>query len=697
MGPHGATALVEEPALGFWLGYAERQGALVEKAGNQALLVLPEHLQQAFELPEELTVTADPDLAREEGAALLTAGHPALERAATDVLAEGDAGSCWLPWPSSRPPARSALQDRARELMPVEHGRIDATGNPLPAYLPLLRVGAMIDYAASLTLRFGEQEESWVDAHTGLEVSEGVLKGALRQPRMPQPDVRHRVLPIDLPRAITAAHEQLQRRAESRQESLATQARRSLASELQRADAYYDAALESIERRRGSADADRLRMLDAQAEATRLERARRRREIEEELTARHEIKPFRLHLVHLPAFVLSVEVLRGQRRFPLTLAWLGLAEEFAHVRCPSCDAAQPLVAGKNTLGCTSCMPRAASRDISRPATPAASIPARARRGPAGAAERNSTPGASGTAAGAQPEPHRHLEPTGHIDPQRRSGGRQATQRPRPPAAVKAQGRRRAGRPPPTRTRTDTVERTGNKLALALWQQLARGERWPRKKLQRDSPALALYRLYGQAAPICALGIPPGLRPTEATASTYPDEAEARRSSRTGGPGFELTTGEVVAGGLAYPYALFWSQHADTPAIGELMPMPQPFILPPHAGATAEMHSRLHEGAPAPQVALDAVAGLLWETELRRSGLPFVARCLATWWRIQDAVEEMEPPAALAAAVVGGVARAAGSSHRHRDATAIYQADSDLVKQISRRLGIRLRLDRARGW
>jgi hypothetical protein len=696
MGLLGATALVEEPALGFWLGYAERQGALVENAGNRALLVLPEHLQQAFELPEELTVTADPDLAREEGAVLLTAGHPALERAATDVLTEGDAGSCWLPWPSSRPPARSVLQDRARELMSVEHGRIDATGDPQPAYLPLLRVGAMIDYAASLTLRFGEQEESWVDAHTGLEVSEGVLAGALRQPRMPRPDVRHRVLPIDLPRAIAAAHEQLRRRADARQESLAIQARRSLASELQRADAYYDTALESIERRRGSADADRLRMLDAQAEATKLERTRRRREIEEELTARHEIKPFRLHLVHLPAFVLSVEVLRGQRRFPLTLTWLPLAEELAHVRCPSCDAAQPLVAGKNMLGCTSCMPRAASRDVSRPATPAAPIPARARRGPAGAAERDSTPGASGTTAGAQPEPHRHLEPTGHIAPQRQSGGRQATQRPRPPAA-KARGRTRAGRKLPARTRTDTVERTSNKLAVALWQQLARGERWPRKKLQRDSPALALYRLYGQAAPMCALGIPPGMRPTEATATTYPDGAETRRSSRTGGPGFNLTTGEVVAGGLPYPYALFWSQQGDTPAIGELMPMPHPFILPPQGGATAEMHSRLHEGAPIPQVALDTVAGMLWETELKCSGLPFVARCLATGWRIQDAVEEMEPPAALAAAVVGGVARAAGSAHRHRDAAATYRADSNLVSQISRRLGIRLRLDRARGW
>ncbi len=664
MGPPGA-AVVEEPALGFWLGYAERGGALVENAGSQALLVLPEHLQRAFELPEELTVTADPDLAREEGAVLLTAGHPALEKAASDVLAEGDAGRCWLPWPSSREPARSALQDRARELMSVEHGRIDVIGDPLPAYLPLLRVGATIDYAASLTLRFGEQEESWVDAHTGVEVSEGVLAGALPQPRMPRPDVRHRVLPIDLPRAIAAAHEQLQRRADARQELLAMQARRSLASELQRADAYYDAALESIERRRRSAEADRLRMLDAQAHATGLERARRRREIEEEFTARHEIKPFRLHLVHLPAFVLSVEVRRGQRRFPFTLTWLPHADELAPIRCPSCDASQPLVAGKDRLGCTSCMPRAASRDASTPARSPAPRPLPAIHAPASAAER--------------------------------SGGRQATLRPRPqrPAAAKTHGRTRARGPLSARSRTDTVERAGNKLALALWQQLANGERWPRKKLQRDSPALALYRLYGQVAPMCALGLPPGLRPTEATASTYPDQPETMGSRRTGGSGIALTTGEIIAGGLVHPYALFWSYQGDTPTVGELMPMPHPSILPPRAGATAEMHSRLHDGAPAPQVTLDTVADLLWETELEHSGLPFLARCLATWWRIQDTVDATESPAALAAAVVGGVARAAGASQRHRDAAAAYHADSDLVAQLSRRLGIRL--DRARGW
>src|SRR5437870_5827953 len=129
--------LSEEPALRFWLRYAEREGALVEDHGDHALLVLPEALQRHSELPEEVTVTASPDIAREDGAALLIAGHPAVERAATAVLAEGDVGSAYLPWPVSRRPARSQLESRARDLAPVEHGRIDATGEPISAYLPL--------------------------------------------------------------------------------------------------------------------------------------------------------------------------------------------------------------------------------------------------------------------------------------------------------------------------------------------------------------------------------------------------------------------------------------------------------------------------------------------------------------------------------------------------------------------------------
>ena len=54
-------------------------------------------------------------------ATLLIPGHPAIERAAAAVLAQGDAGHAFLPWPTSRTPARSTLEAYARERVPVEH------------------------------------------------------------------------------------------------------------------------------------------------------------------------------------------------------------------------------------------------------------------------------------------------------------------------------------------------------------------------------------------------------------------------------------------------------------------------------------------------------------------------------------------------------------------------------------------------
>ncbi len=350
-------AVNDEPALRFWLRYAEHEGALVELLNDQALVLLPGPLQESSQLPEEVAVTADPDVAREDGAVLLIPGHPALDQAASAVLAEGDTGHVFLPWPGSRPPARSTLEARARELVAIEHGRVDAAGEPAPAYAPLLRVGAMISYAASLTLRFQEQEEAWVDARTGLGVSRRLLALLRIAPRLPGPDSRHRTLAAELSLALPAAHQQLEQRAISRRESLGAHARRGLAPELARTDAYYRAALESIERRQSTAAAERVRLLEAQADSTRTEHARRRREIEEEFNPRHEIQPFRLHLVHVPVFRLAVEVRRGSRAFPFTLTWLAGAAEFAAVRCPSCGSAETLVASRDRLGCRLCTSR----------------------------------------------------------------------------------------------------------------------------------------------------------------------------------------------------------------------------------------------------------------------------------------------------------------------------------------------------
>ena len=317
-----ARSLRDEPALSFWLSYAERQGALVEPAADSALVLLPAPLQAECELPEEVTVTASPDVAREDRAVLLIAGHPAVERAATSVLAVGDTGRGYLPWPRARAPSRGDLIARARELVAVEHGRIDGAGEPIAAYLPLLRVAAMVSHTASLSLRFQEQEEVLLDATARVPVGERLRQTVAAERWLPERDGSARPLTANLPAAVAAAHGLIERRALERGKALAAHAQRAMLAELARADAYYEQALASIDRRRATAAPDRARLLDAQAQATRAERSRRRREIEDEYRPRHEIAPFRLQLIYAASYVLPLDVRRGSRTYSFQLTWI---------------------------------------------------------------------------------------------------------------------------------------------------------------------------------------------------------------------------------------------------------------------------------------------------------------------------------------------------------------------------------------
>ena len=95
-----ALTAVADPALGFWLRHVAAEGGLWEPAGDSRYVVLPPQLRDAYRLPEELRVTADPDVAREDGATLLAAGHPVLAEAADRVLACGDAGYLLLARPA---------------------------------------------------------------------------------------------------------------------------------------------------------------------------------------------------------------------------------------------------------------------------------------------------------------------------------------------------------------------------------------------------------------------------------------------------------------------------------------------------------------------------------------------------------------------------------------------------------------------
>ena len=668
------AACAHEPGLRFWLHYVEDRGALVEDAGDHALAVLPSSLQAVAQFPEEVAVTSDPDVAGEDGAILMIPGHPALERAATSVLEEGDVGRVHLPWPGSMP-GTAELQARARDRFHVEHGRIDAAGDVRRAYLPLLHVGAMISYATSLTHRFQEQDQAWVDARTGLVLADGVLEAVHSRPWLPERDATATPLDADLLLALRGAHVELEQRAADRLTALGAQARRALELELLRADAYYDGALESIERRRAGADPDRRRLLDGQAEATRAEHARRRREIEEEFEPHHEIRPFRLHLVLVPGLVLPVEIRRGARTFPFSLAWLAAGVGFADARCPHCDAAAGLVAGRERLGCRSCLPATtapapspqASGD-STPDSPTLPAPALA-------------PAVSSRAT-AHPAPAE--SPGGHTRRAGRARSKPAASRPAASSPrTSPTGRQRGQGAGPGKT-----QRTGDTLALAFWQAVVGGIRWPRKKVARGSPLSVLYRLYGHTGPLCALGIPQRRLPSEVTAATLlPREA--------GCP--QMTMGEVTDGPLAYPYTLSWWLESGKPVIAEVMPAPHPLVLA--ANGAQEIEVRLREQAPAPRADLDSVAAALWEVELARHGLPMAIRCLAAWWRVRESVEGVhaEPTLAVAAVVASAVARAAGVPRRGTENATAYAADPQGVQRVATELGSRLRLDPRRGW
>jgi hypothetical protein len=348
--------ITQEPALRFWLQYAEREGAISDAHdADTVLFVLPDTLQETFDLPEELVVTADPEAAREEGALLLIPGHPLLDHATNRVIDEGDVGEAYLLWPQSQLPGATALQERARELVPVDHGRIDAAGEPQRRYLPMVRVGALVTHAVSLNRRFQERDEVWVDGCTGLPIPPAACCLLADLGWSPKPQLPNSCLSPDLTIAVAGAHALLEARARKRLQTLAPQSNRERQIELDRADAYYVATLEAIDRRRASASAERAALLDAQERATLVERARRVAEIDEKFRPHHQVRPFRIHVLLAPALIVPVHIRRGSRVFPFALTWLVASRAFLGSRCPHCGSTAGLVAGRQHLGCRACL------------------------------------------------------------------------------------------------------------------------------------------------------------------------------------------------------------------------------------------------------------------------------------------------------------------------------------------------------
>ena len=134
----------------------------------------PNRCRRSWPLPETLTVTGDPEVAREDGAVLLATGHSVITQSAEAVLAGADVGRAVLAWPGDQLPGAADLLERARGSFPVDHGRIDLAGPPARAHLPVLRAGAMINYVVAGDEAFQERSECWLDAGLRRELPDDV-------------------------------------------------------------------------------------------------------------------------------------------------------------------------------------------------------------------------------------------------------------------------------------------------------------------------------------------------------------------------------------------------------------------------------------------------------------------------------------------------------------------------------------------
>lgn len=623
--------------LDFWLRYVEGSGGLTEFDGDTTLVMLPPTLQTMLELPEELHVTADPAVAREDGATLLSAGHPALSRCADEVLAVGDVAALTVPAPATPPPPAEHLQASARDQFTVEHGRVDVSGAPTRSVRTMLRVGALVDYTLSSDDHYQECAECWVDVQSQRQLStDASMKLAALSvvPKDGAPSLN------GVSAAIRCADRFIEQCAERRRSELGDDIDKMRDAELERVEAYYRDALATLERRRAQAPADRWELLDARAEAVRNERARRIEETRQKYQASQQIRPYRLHIYELPVWRLPVDIRRGDRRYPLTLDWLIPLARFADVACPHCGADERLVATKTRLGCVNCVPRPTVRLAPEPAGPPTRTTAK-------------------TKQVAEPPP---------------------TRRQHRPVVLADRGPKLA-----------QLGRLGDKLTRKAWDAVVGNDRRLVRICAPDSPAAAAIRLYGPSGAAWAVGLPP----TEDLVAVALSTTTASSGVRHASSGYVET-----AAGHRFPFLLRWRELGSTGQIDEILPSDWPFESAHlrrwvHGPGWAGVHA-----PPPPRVPLGPVGELLWRSMIPVFGLPAVLRCLAALWRLpdEDVLLDLHGPAAVAAAIERVVClRANLTTGRFAEVAAAYRVKEAAVRAADADLQKCLQLGPQRWW
>jgi hypothetical protein len=578
-----------DPAVRFWLDWAEFRGAACEPGADSSLVLLPDPLAGPLGLPAELSVTADPEVSREDGAVLIAAGHPALDYAAADVLGNGDVGQLALAWPARPPPPPGELLEAAREAFPVDHGRLTLAGEPRRGIFGVLRLGALLTHRVSLHDRFGERGEIWVAVGSGAVLPERIRSRLARaEPaEVPPADLvggSDGASRAELAAAFAAANRALAERAAARREELASDYRDALATELARTNAYYDGLLEHLARRMASAPVQRQASYATRAEATRAERARRIAEVAEKFRPQTDVTPFRLHVYRVPGLTVPVEVQRGPQHYPLPLTWLLPAAGFLPEVCPGCGSTEVLVASKTRLGCRACLPAAASI------------------GPAAGAGRVPSPTVAPAPAVVPTAPAPAVVSTAPAPAPARA--------PKPKRPLPAT----AGPPP------EFSAKTAARLAFDFWQAAVDGDRRLRRLVVPESPMGLLRELYGPVAPRLAVGLPPGELLLEVA------------SSVVGHPGRVMVPGHLRTPRGEFPFTLCCGFVDGRLAVAEALPFGwvPGAAIPSLDWLSAEVIGRLKRPPVELRVALDNPSRQLWQSGLAVGGLPLAARRLLCW-------------------------------------------------------------------
>jgi len=647
---------VTDPALDFWLRHVAAEGGLYEPADEASYVVLPPALSDRYRLPEELRVTGDPDIARDEGVTLLALGHPVLSDAAERTLATGDPGYVLLAGPTSMPPSPEVLLAAVRDAVPIDHGRIDLTEAVTAVRHHVLRVGALVTFELSAEDRFQEEAERWVDMPSRRLLPAGIAdrlaRAATDSGRVPSD-------PGQLLPAIAEAHRLIDAAALARRETLAVEVDGTYQAERARAVAYYADAIAAIERRLATAPADRRAVLEERLRGTREEEARRVAEIAEKYAASHVIRPYRLHVIEVPALRLPTDVRRGDRRYPMTFDWLLSAGAFAPVRCPSCGGVAPLVAGKQKLGCETCLPPR----VESVAAPSAKPGAGAKAAQPSAA----TAPTKEKATASQPPP------TPKVPPKART----ATASPPREPVVPPRARQRETRRPP------------EQIAAELWTAVAGGlSENASRLLEPGSPAAALYRVFGPSGLTQAAGLAPDVPPYSYTAGRYQLGASA-----------DLVSG-ILTGMDESTHTYFLSHRSGR--IAEVLPCP--------VDTSGELwHAFWHwdhwdeswtRGRVPRAASLDLVGRALFTTGPQWHGLVVTARSVAAWERIGDFRQRLlagRSPLAVAAAVDRLIDYRAGGRGTFAAAAEAYHVPEPDLRSADRAIRPLLALGPDRPW